>query len=230
MIKNIIKSYIRRGKNKDFSFDESISSGMILSFSFSKFLALLRGSRVLLVTKGRKKIFLGKSVQLFNRSNIIFGNYVNIGDFVRLHALGRGPLTLGDQVSIGSYSQVVISTTFNHPGRFITIGNNVGIGEFAYLGGAGGLVIGNDTIIGQYFSTHPENHNFSDPTTLIRHQGVNRKGITIGSNCWIGAKVTILDGVTVGDNCIVAAGAVVTAQFPDSVLIGGVPAKILKKL
>ena len=50
----------------------------------------------------------------------------------------------------------------------------------------------------------------------------------IGSNCWIGAKATILDGVHIGDGCIVAAGAVVTKSFPDNVIIGGVPAKIIK--
>lgn len=62
----------------------------------------------------------------------------------------------------------------------------------------------------------------------IRKQGVNRKGIKIGSNCWIGAKVTILDGTIIGNGCIVAAGAVVRGQFPDNCVIGGVPAKILK--
>ena len=54
------------------------------------------------------------------------------------------------------------------------------------------------------------------------------KPITIGNNCWIGAKVTILDGTKIGNGCIVAAGAVVKGIFPDNVIIGGVPAKILK--
>jgi acetyltransferase-like isoleucine patch superfamily enzyme len=57
---------------------------------------------------------------------------------------------------------------------------------------------------------------------------VNRKGIKIGKNCWIGSKVSILDGVQLGNGCIVAAGAVVTKSFPDNSIIGGVPAKLLK--
>jgi acetyltransferase-like isoleucine patch superfamily enzyme len=89
------------------------------------------------------------------------------------------------------------------------------------------LSIGDDCIIGQYFSCHPENHYFSDVDQLIRHQGVHRKGIEIGKNCWIGSKVTILDGVTIGDGCVVAAGAVVHQSFPSNVVIGGVPAKVL---
>ena len=63
----------------------------------------------------------------------------------------------------------------------------------------------------------------------IRLQGVKRTGIKIGKNCWIGAKVTILDGVTIGDGCIVAAGAVVNSSFPDNSVIGGVPARLLKQ-
>jgi acetyltransferase-like isoleucine patch superfamily enzyme len=65
---------------------------------------------------------------------------------------------------------------------------------------------------------------------LIREQGVTNKGIVIGNNVWIGAKVTFLDGCKIGNNSVVAAGAVVSGVFPDNVVIGGVPAKILKEL
>ena len=63
---------------------------------------------------------------------------------------------------------------------------------------------------------------------LIRLQGTSRSGIKIGKNCWIGAKVTVLDGVEIGDNCVVAAGAVITKNMPANAVIGGVPAKIIK--
>jgi len=59
-----------------------------------------------------------------------------------------------------NYSRIITSTSFNNIGEFIRIGDSVGIGEFAYLGGGGGLEIGNDCIIGQYLSCHPENHHF----------------------------------------------------------------------
>jgi acetyltransferase-like isoleucine patch superfamily enzyme len=65
-------------------------------------------------------------------------------------------------------------------------------------------------------------------TLPIRHQGVSRKGIKIGKNCWIGSKVTVLDGVTIGTGSIIAAGSVVTKSFPENSIIGGVPAKLLK--
>ena len=104
------------------------------------------------------------------------------------------------------------------------------IGEFAYIGGAGGLKIGSETIVGQYLSIHPENHTFSDLEIPIRNQGVSRKGISIGKNVWIGSKVTILDGANIGDGCVIAAGSVViSGQYEKNSIIGGMPAKILKK-
>jgi acetyltransferase-like isoleucine patch superfamily enzyme len=76
---------------------------------------------------------------------------------------------------------------------------------------------------------HSENHNFSDITRPIKQQGVNRKGIKIGSGCWIGAKVTVLDGAVIGNGCVIAAGSVVTAgKYDDNCIYGGVPAKFLK--
>ena len=65
---------------------------------------------------------------------------------------------------------------------------------------------------------------FINPDTTIKCSRKNR----IGNNCWIGAKVTILDGTKIGNGCFVAAGAVVYGEYPDNVIIGGVPAKILK--
>lgn len=228
MLKNIIENYVRKTKNPNFKFDENISSGILLSFTVDKVISLLRGFRFFDAKHFRKKIFLGKSVKIFNKKNISLGNNVNIGDYVKLYALGKRNLTLKNNVNIGSFSQIVISVSLDNIGEHITIGNNVGIGEFAYIGGAGGVTIGDNVIVGQYLSLHPENHNYSNKDLLIREQGVSRKGIIIGEDCWIGSKVTILDGVTIGKGCVIAAGSVVNKSFPDNVIIGGVPAKILK--
>ena len=175
-------------------------------------------------------MFFGQNVKLFNARNMQFGKWVQLEDNVYLSALGTEPIVFGNNVKIGAFSRVITSTSFNDLGKGIKIGDNVGLGEFAYLGGAGGLEIGSDCIIGQYLSCHPENHNYADTSQLIRFQGTTRQGIKIGQNCWIGSKVTILDGVTVGNNCVIAAGAVVTKSMPDNVIIGGVPAKILKEI
>lgn len=68
-----------------------------------------------------------------------------------------------------------------------------------------------------------------DPT--LRSSGAEFTApITIGDNAWIGANATICPGVTLGNNVVVGAGAVVTKSFPDNVVIGGVPAKIIKHI
>lgn len=230
MIKELLERYIQKTKNKNFKFDENISSILLFSFFIQKIFALVRGLKFYFFHKRGKLLFLGKNVQLFNKCNIIVGENVNIGNNVTLSALGKRRLIIGNNVNIGSFSQIIISTSFNKIGEFITIGDNIGIGEFSYIGGGGGTTIEKNTIIGQYFSTHPENHTYKIKGTLIREQETTRKGIHIGSNCWIGSKVTILDGVTIGNNCVIAAGAVVNKSFPSDSLIGGVPAKILKEL
>jgi acetyltransferase-like isoleucine patch superfamily enzyme len=228
MIKKILEKYIQQTKNKDFRFDDNLPLSVLISLLLQKVVSLLRGLKFYNFKQRGKILFFGKSVQLFNSVNMTFGNNVNIGDFVKLSALGKDKLKIGNNVNIGSFSQVIISTSFNNIGEHITICDNVGIGEFSYIGG--GTTIGKDTIIGQYFSTHPENHHFFNKDLLIREQGVSRKGIVIGNNCWLGSKVTILDGVTIGDGCVVAAGSVVTKSFENGLIIGGVPAKVIKKI
>ncbi len=54
--------------------------------------------------------------------------------------------------------------------------------------------------------------------------------IVVGKNVWIGANATVLPGVTIGDGSIIAAGAVVTKDVPTNVIVGGVPAKIIKNI
>lgn len=56
------------------------------------------------------------------------------------------------------------------------------------------------------------------------------KPIYIGKNVWIGAHATILPGVKVGDGAIIAAGAVVTKDVTANTIVGGVPAKEIKKI
>lgn len=53
--------------------------------------------------------------------------------------------------------------------------------------------------------------------------------ITIGNDVWIGARVIIMDGVNIGDGAIIAAGAVVTKDVEPYTIVGGVPAKTIRK-
>ena len=54
--------------------------------------------------------------------------------------------------------------------------------------------------------------------------------VTIGNDVWIGGKSSIMPGTTIGNNVVIAAGAVITKDVPDNMLVGGVPAKVIKHL
>lgn len=225
-MKHLLESWVRR-RNPDFALHPAVSSGVLLSFGLHTAASLLRGTKLWLRGRATGGAMLGQGVRFQYLGRIRFGRWLKVGDHVRFSGLGSGGLTLGDRVSIGAFSQVIVSTSLSEPGQFIRLGSRVGIGEFAYLGGGGGLSIGDDCIVGQYFSCHPENHLHADVEQLIRRQGVTRRGISIGPNCWIGSKVTVLDGVTIGAGCVVAAGAVVTRSVPAGCVVAGVPARVI---
>lgn len=56
-----------------------------------------------------------------------------------------------------------------------------------------------------------------------------KAGIRVGNDVWIGQSAIIMNGITIGDGAIVAAGAVVTDDVEPYTIVGGVPAKILKR-
>lgn len=53
--------------------------------------------------------------------------------------------------------------------------------------------------------------------------------IKIGKHVWVGQGAMILKGVTIGDGAIIAAGSIVTKDVPSRTLVGGTPARIIKK-
>ncbi len=224
MIKSIFQKLLEKS-GKNYSIDSEIPDKLLYQTLFNRLIMLLRG---MILT--RKKIYLGKNCIITNKSNIQFGKNVTIESNSIIDGYAKNKIIFGDGVKIGSYSKLLSTSHLGTYGVGLRIGNNSAVGDFTHFGATGGLEIGNDVIMGSYVSFHSENHNFSDQTKLIREQGVNSKGIKIGNNIWVGAKVTFLDGCQVGDNSIVAAGAVVNGIYPKNSLIGGIPAKLIKEI
>ncbi len=224
MIKTLFQKLLNKA-GKSYTIDPEIPSGLLIKNLSKRFIMMFRGFFFLY-----RKVFLGKGCHISNKINIIFRNNVTIENNVTIDGFAKNKLIFGDNVKIGAYSLVTCTSHLSKYGEGLTIGNNSAFGRFTEFGAAGGIEIGNDVIAGSYISFHSENHNFSDSSKLIREQGVSSKGIKIGNNVWIGAKVTFLDGSIVGNNSVVAAGAVVNGVFPNNVIIGGVPAKILKEI
>jgi len=120
----------------------------------------------------------------------------------------------------------VFTPIYINSGKSISIGKNVFINFDCTFLALGGITIEDDVLIGPKVSLITENH----PVNPQERKGLIGKPIHIKRNAWIGANATILPGVTIGENSIVAAGAVVSKDVPDNVVVGGVPAKIIKNI
>ena len=111
-------------------------------------------------------------------------------------------------------------------GKNITIGKEVFINSGCRFQDQGGIYIGDGAFIGPMVVLATLNHE-QDPK---RRGELIPKPIHIGKNVWIGAHATVLQGVMVGDGAIIAAGAVVKKDVPSGVIVGGVPAKMIKQI
>ena len=111
-------------------------------------------------------------------------------------------------------------------GQNIKVGKNVFINTGCRFQDQGGIVLGNGALIGHNVVLAPLNHDEDPAKRHILHPAP----IVLGKNVWIGANATVVPGITIGDGAIVAAGAVVTKDVPPNVVVGGVPARILKRI
>ena len=124
-----------------------------------------------------------------------------------------GPLTIRPlsgikHISIGARSFINTEIRFGCPGAKVHIGKDVAIGpRVAFETTGHGLL-------------HQEG----------KGRGSFYSDIIIEDKVWIGAGSTILSGVVVGEGAVVAAGSVVTKDVPSYCLVGGVPAKMIKKI
>jgi len=123
-------------------------------------------------------------------------------------------------------SVAVFTPLYINYGKHTKIGKNVFINFNCTFLDLGGITIEDDVLIGPNVSILSEGHPVSPE---CRHSLVP-KSIHIKKNAWIGAGATILQGVTIGENAIVAAGAVVSKDVPDNVIVGGIPAKFIKDI
>jgi acetyltransferase-like isoleucine patch superfamily enzyme len=224
MIKPLFQKLLNKS-GKNYEIDPRIPNLLIFHTLSNRFFMLVRG-----FFKTGKKVYIGSSTKIYNSKNITFGHSVTIGKLCVIDGFSSERIVFGDCAKIGCFSVLTSTSHFSKYGKGLKMGNNSAIGDYTHFGAAGGIEIGNDVIMGSYISFHSENHNFTDTAKLIREQGVTSKGIKLGNNIWVGAKVTFLDGCSIGNNSVVAAGAVVNGIFPDNVVIGGVPAKILKTI
>jgi acetyltransferase-like isoleucine patch superfamily enzyme len=148
-------------------------------------------------------VFLGKRVEVLARpgyGRVVLGRWVHLGDGTSLRC-HEGTLRVGDK------------TVF---GRNIVVN--------AYLD----VEIGAACILADLVYLTDFDHEFSDLTVPIKDQGINCSPVRIGSDVWLGTKVTVVRGSTVGDGAVIAANAVVTRDVPEYAIAAGVPARVIR--
>jgi len=149
-----------------------------------------------------KNIFVEENVKVCcsQGSKLTIGDNVKLSEFLRIFVFENAELVLLSRTGIHNYI---------HCTKKIRIGENV--------------------MMGGYLMIIDSNHKFDRKDKPIAKQGLDSKEVSIDDNVWLGIHTTILPGVNIKSGSIVGAGAVVTKSFSEDSIIGGVPAKLIKK-
>ncbi len=225
-----VERLIRRLKHDaSYSLDSRISIPDLLGISARRGFAMLRGALLRFqLARSEGLLFAGKNITLLHKKNISVGRSVIIEDFVLMDALSQNGIVLGNNVTIAKFTSIQCTGVIHELGTGVTIGDNSAVGAYSFLGGQGGITIGNNVIMGPKVNIFSENHGFDDLSLLIRLQPTTRKGVVIDDNCWIGANSTILDGVHIYAGSVIAAGSVVTKDVLSNTIVGGIPSRLIR--
>jgi hypothetical protein len=122
-------------------------------------------------------------------------------------------------------SVAIVSPFYCDCGRRMTLGKHITINKGATILSPGKVVIEDNVLIGPEVKIVTVDHDLYD-----RHNLFHFGQVTIKENAWICIGAIICPGVTIGRNAVVDAGAVVTKDVPDNMVVGGNPARIIKEL
>lgn len=123
-------------------------------------------------------------------------------------------------------STTVFPPFYSEFGQNLTLGERVFVNLGCRFQDAGGITIGDDSLVGHNCTFTTLNHAV-DPA---RRADMMPAPITLGRQVWLGASVTIAPGVTIGDGAIVGAGSVVTRDVAPRTIVAGVPAKVIRTI
>ena len=192
---------------------------------------VLRGS-MLRARLGRAEgiVFADRNVRVLHAGYVSAGRDLNLEEGCQIMGLSRRGIVFGERCTVGRFAMISPTNVFGgEPGEGLKVGDNSNIGHFAFIGCSGYIEIGDRVLMGPRVTLLAENHRFDDPDLPIKEQGVERKHIVIGDDCWLGAGCIVLAGVSVGAGAVVAAGSVVTEDVPAMTVVAGVPARAIRE-
>ncbi|TNM39805.1 acyltransferase [Nocardioides albidus] len=150
-----------------------------------------------------------------------------LSDVVNAAAIHVGRDTL-----IGKYATLAVGygpTQEVLPARGLVIGERCVLGARICITAHESIEIGDDVWFGQDVFVSDASHGYENPDIPIGRQFGAHQPVRIGSGSWIGHGAMILPGTTIGRNVVVAAGSVVRGDVPDHAVVGGVPAKLIRR-
>ncbi len=171
-----------------------------------------------------KNVVFGRGVMLRHPHKIRIGSNVIIDDYCVIDAKGtdNSGISISEGVFIGR------NTILYCKNGDIEIQARANIGANCQLYSGQKLVIGKGTLIAAYsYIMSGGRYEYHSPVPLANQNGYSKGPTSIGDNCWLGAKVVVLDGVSIGDDTVIGAGAVVTRDIPANVVAVGTPAKVI---
>lgn len=179
------------------------------------------------------EISIGAGSKIHNEANIHAGENTKIilGEKCSIlsHAIlrnGKG-VTMEKGSAISSYCQIFPREP-GHDGNF-SMGKGSNIGDNTTIDTSDDVIIGEQVALGPYDIIYTHDHDYKSDSFAAWKGGVIKGKVVIEDGAWIGARVTILPNVTIGKRAIVAAGSVVTKDVEAGDIVGGIPAKSLKK-
>ena len=133
-------------------------------------------------------------------------------------------------IRLGARNQIAQGVRFEtgYEGH-VTLGDDCFVGAYTILNGFGGIDIGNNALIAGHCHIVSGDHEYGDLSLPMNQQPITGKGIVIEDDVWLGAGAKILDGVRIGQGSIVSAGAVVNRDVAPYSIVGGIPAKLIKR-
>lgn len=146
-----------------------------------------------------------------------------------IRVLGKVIIRQNPRINLKNNITIYNNVIFWGPGS-ISVGDNSAIGDnvIIYSSESGGVTIGNNSLVAANCYLIDSDHSYSKDK-LVREQPLISKPIILEDDCWIGANSTVLRGVTIGEGAVIGANSLVNKDVSKFTVVGGVPAKELKK-